>query len=46
MNELHRAYENVLSEWGNKRLVIEHVEDMPPDRLEMHLNAALDVCGY
>jgi hypothetical protein len=36
----------VINEWGSKRLVIEHVEDMPPDRLEMHLNAALDVCGY
>jgi hypothetical protein len=46
MNELHIEYEKVIGEWGSKRLVIEHVEDMPPDRLEMHLNAALDVCGY
>lgn len=46
MNELHIEYEKLIDQWGSKRLVIEHVEDMPPDRLEMHLNAALDVCGY
>ena len=44
--ELHNAYEFITSEWGNKCLVIEHVEDMPAETLERHLEAALDVCGY
>ncbi len=44
--ELHEGYEKILAEWGNKKIAIEHVEDLPQDRLEMHLSAVMDVCGY
>lgn len=44
--ELLEGYEIILSESGNKQLIIEHVEDMPEETLENHLTAALDVCGY
>jgi uroporphyrinogen-III decarboxylase len=45
-DEVVKGYEEILSEWGNNKLIIEHVEDMPQDTLEMHLSAVLDVCGY
>jgi hypothetical protein len=45
-NELRAGYSKILNEWGSKVLTIEHVEDLPPDALERHLSAALDVCGY
>ena len=44
--DLHRGYEELMEEWGSKILTIEHVEDLPPDRLEKHIQAAMDVCGY
>ncbi len=44
--EIRKGYEEILKEWGSKKLVIEHVEDMPEEVLELHLNSALDVCGY
>jgi hypothetical protein len=43
---LRAAYAAIVDEWGSKRLVIEHVEDMPAETLERHLSAALDACGY
>jgi hypothetical protein len=45
-DQLHEAYEAIVAEWGNKCLIIEHVEDMPEETLERHLSAVLDVCGY
>lgn len=40
-------YIAILEEWGGKRgLLIEHSEDIPLDKVEMNLSAALDVFGY
>ena len=44
--DVRRGYEQLLSEWGDRRLAIELVEDLPSDELEPHLSAALDACGY
>ena len=44
--ELREGYGKIVDEWGSKKLVIEHVEDLPPEALEKHLVAAMDVCGY
>jgi len=47
IEEVREAYEQILTEWGQKRgLLIEHSEDIPMDKLEMNLSTALDVCGY
>ena len=45
-DEIRKGYEAIVEEWGGTNLVIEHVEDMPEETLELHLNTALDVCGY
>jgi len=44
--EVRMGYLKLLDEWGDKRLAIEYVEDLPIDELEPHLSAALDACGY
>lgn len=44
--DIRQGYSDILSEWGSKRLTIEHVEDLPIHVLERHLSCALDVCGY
>ncbi len=44
--ELIGGYSSILSDCGNKIFTIEHVEDMPEEKLELHLSTALDVCGY
>lgn len=45
--EVRKGYRALAEEWGNKRgLLIEHSEDMPLDKVETHLSAALDVFGY
>jgi hypothetical protein len=44
--ELRKGYSRIVDDWGSKVLTIEHVEDMPPETLESHFMAALDVCGY
>ncbi len=44
--ELHDGYAQMVQEWGSKAMGIEHVEDLALDRIEPHLAAALDVCGY
>ena len=40
------GYTQLLEEWGDKRMAIEYVEDIPINELEPHLNAAMDACGY
>lgn len=45
-DELQAAYESIEGEWGDKRFVIVHVEDLPMERVELHLGAALDAYGY
>ncbi len=44
--ELRDEYERLLEEWGSNRLIFVHVEDFPPEQVEEHLAALLDVCGY
>jgi hypothetical protein len=44
--EVRLGYLQLLEEWGDKRLAIEYIEDIPSEELEPHLNAALDACGY
>ena len=44
--QLREEYSRIVDDWGSKVLTIEHVEDLPPEALEKHLSAALDVCGY
>jgi hypothetical protein len=46
MDDVRRGYQQLIDEWGDKRLAIEYVEDLPSDELEPHLSAALDACGY
>jgi hypothetical protein len=46
VDELHEGYAGIIEEWGSKILTIEHVEDLPPEQLELHLSAVLDVCGF
>lgn len=43
---IRREYEKIIDTWGSKKLIIEHVEDLPDEILPLHLDAALDVCGY
>jgi len=45
-DDVRQGYLQLLDEWGDKRLAIEYVEDLPSDELEPHLSAALDACGY
>jgi hypothetical protein len=45
-SQIRDGYAKIVDEWGSKRLVFEHTEDMPPERLEIHLAAALDALGY
>ncbi len=45
-DEVRLGYRKLLDEWGNTRLAIEFVEDLPIEELEPHLSAALDACGY
>jgi len=45
--EVRKGYEALAEEWGSKKgLLIEHSEDMPLEKVEGHLSAALDVFGY
>lgn len=45
--ETRDAYEAILEEWGEKRkLLIEHSEDIPLEKVELNLSIALDVFGY
>jgi len=44
--KISESFSSIVSEWGNNRLVIEHVEDMPEEILEKTISAALDICGY
>jgi hypothetical protein len=43
---LREAYAQIMTDWGSAVLTIEHVEDLRPDQVERHLNAALDVADY
>jgi hypothetical protein len=44
--DVRQGYLQILDEWGDNRLAIEYVEDLPENELEPHLSAALDACGY
>lgn len=45
--EVRKGYIALAEEWGSKKgLLIEHSEDMPLEKVETHLSAALDVFGY
>jgi hypothetical protein len=45
--EVRKFYESIAEEWGSKKgLIIEHSEDMPLEKLEENLSAALDAFGY
>jgi hypothetical protein len=45
-NQLRESYAQILEEWGSNRLAIEHVEDIPLEKVENHLSTILEVCGY
>jgi hypothetical protein len=45
--EVRKGYIALAEEWGSKKgLLIEHSEDMPLEKVEMHLSTVLDVFGY
>jgi hypothetical protein len=45
--EVRKGYVALAEEWGSKKgLLIEHSEEMPLEKVEAHLSAALDVFGY
>lgn len=45
--EVRKGYEAIAEEWGSKKsLWVEHSEEIPLDKVEMHLSAALDAFGY
>ncbi len=46
MEQVRQGYEQLLDEWGDRRLAIEYVEDLPAAEMEPHLETVLDVCGY
>ena len=45
--EIRKGYEALTEEWGSKKgLLFEHSEEMPLEKVEPHLSAAMDVLGY
>jgi uroporphyrinogen-III decarboxylase len=45
--EVRKGYEALAEEWGSKKgLLFEHSEDLPLEKVESHLSAALDAFGY
>ena len=44
--QMRQGYYILLAEWEHKRFAIAHIEDIPLERVELHLSTALDVCGY
>jgi hypothetical protein len=45
--EVREGYQAIGEEWGSKKgLLIEHSEEMPLEKVESHLSAAMDVFGY
>jgi hypothetical protein len=44
--ELRAGYAKIEEAWGSKGFAIVHVEDLPLERVEAHLAAALDAYGY
>ena len=46
VEQVREGYLKIAQEWGDKRIVIVHVEDLPLERVELHLGAALDAYGY
>jgi len=44
--EVRDAYGAMLDDSGDRRFAVAHIEDLPLERVEPHLAAALDVFGY
>jgi hypothetical protein len=45
--EVREFYEALAGEWGSKKgILLELVEQLPPDKVELHMSAALDAFGY
>ena len=45
--EVTSFYQALAKEWGSKKgLLLELVEQLPPDKVESHMSAALDAFGY
>lgn len=45
--KVKKSYETIAEEWGNKKgLLLEHSEDLPLEKVESHMSAALDAFGY
>lgn len=45
--EIRKGYSALAEEWGSKKgLLFEHSEELPLEKVESHLSAALDVFGY
>lgn len=45
-SELRDEYTKIIDAWGSDMMAFTHVEYLPYDRIEPHLSAILDVCGY
>ena len=46
-DEVREGYESLAAEWGSKKgLILELSEQLPPEKVESHLSAALDAFGY
>jgi len=43
---IREAYSEMLQTSGDRRFAVVHIEDLPPERVELHLAAALDAFGY
>jgi hypothetical protein len=46
LDRIRQGYQEILDEWGDRRLAIEYVEDLPDAEMEPHLGVVLDLCGY
>lgn len=45
--EVRKGYEALADEWGSKKgIILELSEDVPPEKVEAHLSAAMDTFGY
>jgi len=46
-DEVRKGYEAIADEWGSKKgLILELSEQLPPEKMESHMSAALDAFGY
>ena len=45
--EVRKGYEALAEEWGSKKgIILELSENLPPEKLEAHVSAAMDAFGY